>query len=253
MTRIDLLSNPMTTAEDIIIGGASGVPERLAAGTEGDVLSIASGAVSWEAPTGGGSTFYGIPTPTQMVGQFASATTNALTVPAATSGNRLLMISCSAARGANSITQTNVTWTNRYTGNGNSLYTELWTGVTSGTGGTTATVNFTGSNNQYNIYIELPSTYPAFTTVGTTVTGTAASGTVYNLGDLATASGDYVVWIITAGQASSYTIMNHPYMPAAATGGIGRAGFLRSNGGPLALTSINVASNAWRGAMFILS
>ena len=54
MTRIDLLSNPMTTAEDIIVGGASGVPERLAAGSEGDVLTIDSGAVAWAAPAGGG-------------------------------------------------------------------------------------------------------------------------------------------------------------------------------------------------------
>jgi hypothetical protein len=55
MTRIDLLTNPMTTAEDVIVGGASGVPERLAVGSEDDVLTVVSGAVAWAAPGAGGS------------------------------------------------------------------------------------------------------------------------------------------------------------------------------------------------------
>jgi hypothetical protein len=54
MTRIDLLSNPMTTAEDVIVGGASGVPERLAVGSNGDVLTVTAGAVGWSAAAGGG-------------------------------------------------------------------------------------------------------------------------------------------------------------------------------------------------------
>lgn len=53
MTRIDLLSNPMTTAADIIKGGASGVPERLPIGSEGEVLTVASGVPSWEASAAG--------------------------------------------------------------------------------------------------------------------------------------------------------------------------------------------------------
>lgn len=53
MTRIDLLANPMTTAGDIIKGGTSGVPERLAAGTNGHVLTLSSGAPTWAAPSGG--------------------------------------------------------------------------------------------------------------------------------------------------------------------------------------------------------
>lgn len=50
------LSNPMTTAEDIIVGGASGTPARLAVGTEGQVLSVSSGAVAWAAAGGGFTT-----------------------------------------------------------------------------------------------------------------------------------------------------------------------------------------------------
>ena len=48
------LSNPMTTAEDIIVGGASGTPARLGVGSEGDVLTVSSSAVAWAAASGGG-------------------------------------------------------------------------------------------------------------------------------------------------------------------------------------------------------
>jgi hypothetical protein len=49
------LANPMTTAGDIIVAGASGVPTRLAAGPSGDVLTIVGGVPAYAAPTGGGS------------------------------------------------------------------------------------------------------------------------------------------------------------------------------------------------------
>ncbi|MDM0041887.1 hypothetical protein QTI05_22795 [Variovorax sp. J22R193] len=48
------LTNPMTTAEDIIKGGASGVPARLAAGSNGQVLSVVAGAVAWATLAGTG-------------------------------------------------------------------------------------------------------------------------------------------------------------------------------------------------------
>jgi len=52
----DKMSNPMTTAGDIIIGGASGAPARLAKGDDGEVLKLVSGVPSWE--TGGGAPDY---------------------------------------------------------------------------------------------------------------------------------------------------------------------------------------------------
>lgn len=45
-------ANPMTTAGDIITGGASGAAQRLAVGTEGYVLKVASGVPAWAADTG---------------------------------------------------------------------------------------------------------------------------------------------------------------------------------------------------------
>jgi hypothetical protein len=51
-------ANPMTTAGDIIYGGASGVATRLAGGTSTYVLTSngATSAPSWQAPSGGAST-----------------------------------------------------------------------------------------------------------------------------------------------------------------------------------------------------
>ena len=48
------MSNPMTTAGDLIVGGASGVPGRLGISTNGYVLTLASGVPVWAAPSGGG-------------------------------------------------------------------------------------------------------------------------------------------------------------------------------------------------------
>lgn len=47
-------ANPMTTAGDLIKGGVSGSPGRLAIGTEGQLLTVVGGAFSWVTPTGGG-------------------------------------------------------------------------------------------------------------------------------------------------------------------------------------------------------
>lgn len=41
------MSNPMTTAGDVIVGGSSGAPTRLAKGTDGQVLTMVSGDVAW--------------------------------------------------------------------------------------------------------------------------------------------------------------------------------------------------------------
>ena len=50
------LTNPMTTLGDIIRGGASGVPQRLAVGADGQVLTVVSGEPEWADPAGGGFT-----------------------------------------------------------------------------------------------------------------------------------------------------------------------------------------------------
>lgn len=50
------MSNPMTTLGDIIVGGASGAPTRLARGTTGQSIRVkADGTLEWYTPSGGGS------------------------------------------------------------------------------------------------------------------------------------------------------------------------------------------------------
>jgi len=50
--------NPMTTAQDLIKGGAGGAPTRLAKGAEGKVLGILSGILAWISA--GASAFLGL-------------------------------------------------------------------------------------------------------------------------------------------------------------------------------------------------
>lgn len=54
------LANPMTTAGDIITGGVSGAPQRLAVASDGDVLTLVSGAPAWAAAGGGGGYTQGV-------------------------------------------------------------------------------------------------------------------------------------------------------------------------------------------------
>jgi hypothetical protein len=51
----ELESSPITTEGDLIVGGTSGVTERLPVGTNNQVLTVVSGAPSWEDAAGGGT------------------------------------------------------------------------------------------------------------------------------------------------------------------------------------------------------
>lgn len=47
------MTNPMTTAGDMITGGTSGAPSRLGVGADGQVLKVVSGAPVWTTPDAG--------------------------------------------------------------------------------------------------------------------------------------------------------------------------------------------------------
>lgn len=49
-----ILTNPMTASGDIIYGGTSGAPTRLAKGDDGQVLKLAGGVPSWAPDAGSG-------------------------------------------------------------------------------------------------------------------------------------------------------------------------------------------------------
>jgi hypothetical protein len=52
-TPAGALTNPMTTAGDLIVAGSGGTPTRLAKGADGTVLGMVSGAEAWVTPSAG--------------------------------------------------------------------------------------------------------------------------------------------------------------------------------------------------------
>lgn len=126
----------------------------------------------------------------EWVANSTSGTSVAATLGSApTSGNRILGIVASIGRGANSITQTNVSWTQLATFNGNNQWIEFWLGVVSASANATATANFTGVNASDLIIAEIAQ---AFSTAGTPVTSTGNS-TETTVPYLTADAGDYVL------------------------------------------------------------
>lgn len=255
MTRIDLLSNPMSAAGDIIKGGASGVPERLAAGTDGDVLTLAAGVPAWQAPSAGsGDTFYKPPAIAQYAGTFTASGTSTVVTLTPTVGKTIVCLVYSHSRGANSITQTNVVWTKRYGSSGNSRFFEVWVGVVSASPGTTATVAFTGANVQYCEVYELTDA-PAFTTGTALSTATAATTALAGpMEGVALTPGDWLVWgVAQPSAASSYSGANQPYSFGTSSGGAGRGGFARALSTHFAVWSLGSGAQNYFGALVKLT
>lgn len=76
------MTNPMTTQDDLIIGGASGAPARLGKGTDGQVLTVdpTTHHLVWATPSGGG----GALTVDETDGTPSVASVTRLTLPAGT-------------------------------------------------------------------------------------------------------------------------------------------------------------------------
>lgn len=62
------LTNPMTTANDLIIGGASGVPARLATSASKTLQTDGSGVIAWTTPTSAAAYGQAVPYPTTFTG-----------------------------------------------------------------------------------------------------------------------------------------------------------------------------------------
>lgn len=54
-TMLGAFTNPMTTTGDVIVGGSSGAPARLALGGNGTFLGVSGGVIGYFTPAGGGS------------------------------------------------------------------------------------------------------------------------------------------------------------------------------------------------------
>lgn len=80
MADVPLMNNPMTTAGDVIYGGASGAPTRLAVGTAGQVLKVNAGATAVEWGAASSSTFAGYPVVAMPMGMALGFTDSGATV-----------------------------------------------------------------------------------------------------------------------------------------------------------------------------
>lgn len=182
---------------------------------------------------------YAAPLLTNTAQNFNSSTTSlAATMTAPTSGDCLVALIMSTGRGANSITQTNVTWTQRYTGNGNSQYFEVWTAAVSASAGTTATAAFTGANKAEIItfVVSGASAFTAAAIVGSSAT--SASATILTNTCTPAAAGDYVICGYSRnGPVSSYGALNVAYTGLDIYGGQASAMVCRAQS--------NLSLNVW--------
>ncbi len=99
------MTNPMTTLGDIIYGGASGAPTRLAIGTNGQCLIVSGGNVSWGA--------CGTSSPLTTKGDLYTYDTGNARLPVGTDGQIL---------SANSATATGLEWITATGGSGAADY-----------------------------------------------------------------------------------------------------------------------------------
>lgn len=183
----DASGNPMTTSGDIVYGGASGLPTRLAKGTDGQVLTLASGLPSWAG--GGGSSSPVLSTTAYRSG--ASTITLYAQGPL-TSGNVMFLAVSTIQYNVSSISQTNVTWTLVDKGDlasGNQQHTELWKGVISANAKNKIVVTMAGNNSCYAVAAEF--SYAG--TVGSNGNATHAGGGDCTSTSISSSSGNLIV------------------------------------------------------------
>ncbi len=206
------------------------------------------GTGAWSTPAG----TYAPPTLqsfVQTAEAFQSGATTCVVTITPTNGNRMIAFVGANGRGVTSVTQTNVTWTQLYTGNDGTVWTEIWIGVVNASPGTTATFNFASSTRSQIIVKEVTNAYSA---VGTAVTATGGV-TFLAAGPLTAAAGAQVIGVIVAASGGSGTsVMSCPFtLPTA--GGQARMFWGTSIGTPVTAIAINNGGFQTRVAMMVLS
>ena len=231
-----VLRSILTTNGDLFTR-AAGAVSRLGIGSTGDVLTVSGGAPTWAAPAGGGSTPTGLGFVRTYAQSFANSTTHTPTIDATASGHRLIVVIDSYARDVNSITCTNVTFTEVLALNfSTGVYLSVYVGVVSGgSSGTTITITCTGSNIIVSDIYEVTDALTPTAGASVSLTDTSAAAKArFAFGSLAATAGDF--FIIAAaendgsGAGLSNIRSNHALIDTgpratgeALTSGIGRA------------------------------
>lgn len=184
---------------------------------------------------------------------WGSSSSLAVTVASSAEGETLLAVVGSTSRKPTGITQTGVTWTERYAGNGGSQYLTVYTGVVgAGGGGALATVAFGSAGAAQASLVRLPDE-SAVTSVSALATATATSASPrVAAGGLA--EGDLL--LLAAAAASPTWSFSSVAAPHAHVGGIGgqlRSFVARAVGPEVAWDGTYSGSCAWFAAILGLA
>ncbi len=188
--------------------------------------------------TGGGALF-AIPQFSRAVSNFSSSSTSlVLTMPSAPAAgeNLVLVVGSGNNRAPSGVSQTNVTWTQRYSGSGNNQFVTIWTGAVSASAGTGITISFGSSGTQQATAFVVDGVTPftAGTVLGTD-TGTDTIVTISS--NSATAGGYYIGAMSQTTAAFSTTVVNQPWSAPEPFGGQERCAIWRQNGANMVFTS----------------
>ena len=214
------------TTGDILYGSATNTWSRLAAGTNGYVLTISSGVPTWAASTGGVTSF--------------SAGTTGLTPNSATTGAITLAGTLAVANGGTGLTT--------FTAANNAIYSTSSSALTAGTlpiaaGGTGQTT----ASAAFNALSPITTTGDLIIGNGTNSATRLAIGTN---GYVLTSNGTTAVWSASTGGVTSFSAGSTGLTPSTATTGvITLAGTLAvANGGTGVTTSSGANSVVLRDA-----
>lgn len=235
ITASGSLSNPMTSVGDLIRGGASGTPTRLAIGTAGQVLTVSGGIPAWVDASTGAGTVTNVSSANSNITVATGTTTPVLTLASSLSG-----VNASTATALATGRTISITGDMTYTSgsfDGTAAVTGAGTLASVASAGTTGsstaipviTINAKGLTTSITTAAVVA---PAGTLTGTTLASNVVSSSLTGVGTLTSGT-----WNATAINLSSYAsgTLQAAQEPA-------HTGDVTNSAGSLALALANIPS-----------